>query len=748
MDEDFARAVEDGLKLSKRLVLPGGAPPPRPPAGMDRAAAWDAAPLLPTAPMAYAVVTDPGTVDSPDVPSYQPHVYGRLNPPALIPLQMREIDLRVDCVAGCATAEVTVRARWWLHCITRSRECDVRLVVPMGEQGSILGAEVTVGRRSYNTQVIEVEDHTMENIGKADTGGFLKPHMFCLTIPQVEGGADIVATIRWSQKLHYDNGQISVDIPFRFPYYVNPLPKVFMKREKIQLTVNSGFSKEVLLQGTSHPLKEKARQGEKLSFLHEAIVEFWSSKDFTFSYSVYSGDFSGSILVQPSTSQDYDDRDRFSIFLLPGSGNRKVFKKAVVFVVDTSGSMHGKPLENVKNAVSTALSELAQGDYFNIVTFNDELHSFSSCLEKVNEKTTASAIDWMNGNFVGEGGTDIMHPLSEAMALLSSVHDVLPQIFLMTDGSVDDEHNICQTMKTELISRGPKSPRISTFGLGLHCNHYFLRMLASVGKGHYDSALETESVESRILKWFRRASNTIVSNISIDATKHLDDFEVDSEYIPDISAQCPLCVSGQYRGKFPETVVAKGYLADMTEISIELKVQHIKDTPLDEVLAAQQIALLTAKAWFSADKQLERKVMDLSIQNSVLSEYTRMVVLQTNLGAAQKGKQKTKGHKGSNEPLRIPLHGLKLGFGDKAATRDNLLTGFGEEKPPETLKIFKKAGGCCGRLADCLCCMCCIKACNRMNDQCAIMMAQICAALSCLGCYECCSEVCCGGSES
>lgn len=52
------------------------------------------------------------------------------------------------------------------------------------------------------------------------------------------------------------------------------------------------------------------------------------------------------------------------------------------------------------------------------------------------------------------------------MASLSSAHDVLPQIFLMTDGSVDDEHNICQTVKTELISRGSKSPRISTFGLG------------------------------------------------------------------------------------------------------------------------------------------------------------------------------------------------------------------------------------------------------------------------------------------
>ncbi|PAN14798.1 hypothetical protein PAHAL_2G445300 [Panicum hallii] len=752
MDE-FARAVEDGLKLSKRLVLPGGLPPPRPPSGMDRtvSAAAAAGPdprLLPTAPMAYAVVTDPGAVDTPDVPSYQPYVYGRLDPPAMIPLQMKEVDLAIDCALDAA--HVTLRARWWLHCITRSRECDVRLVVPMGEQGSILGAEVTIGRRSYNTQVIEVEDRTVENHVNIESGGLLKPQLFLLTISQVEGGADIYATFRWSQKLLYDNGRFSVDIPFRFPYFVNPLPKVFMKREKIQLTVNSGFSKEVLLQGTSHPLKEKGRQGDKLSFMHEAVVENWSSKDFNFSYSVYSADLSGAVLVQPATLRDYDDRDMFCIFLLPGSGNRKVFRKAVVFIVDTSGSMQGKPLDNVKHAVSTALSELAQEDYFNIITFNDELHSFSSCLEQVNEKTIASATDWMNSNFVAEGGTDIMHPLSEAMALLSNVHDALPQIYLITDGSVDDEHNICQTMKTEITNRGSKSPRISTFGLGLHCNHYFLRMLASIGKGHYDAALETASIESRILKWFGRASSTIVANISIDDIKHLDDFEVDSEYIPDISAKSPLCVSGKYHGKFPDTVIVKGYLADMKEISIELKVQHLKEIPLDKVLTTQQINLLTSKAWLSADKQLERKVIKLSIQNGVPSEYTKMVLRETYLDkvdATQKVKQKLKGKKGPDE-RHIPLYGLKLGFGDKDATRENLITGFGDVRPAEKSVIRRKASGCCSRLADCFCCMCCIKACNRMNDQCAIVMAQVCAALSCLGCYECCAEVCCGGSES
>jgi hypothetical protein len=50
---------------------------------MDRASGVPdtASSLLPFAPMAYAVV-----VDSPD----QPPVYGHLDPPALIPLHMRE----------------------------------------------------------------------------------------------------------------------------------------------------------------------------------------------------------------------------------------------------------------------------------------------------------------------------------------------------------------------------------------------------------------------------------------------------------------------------------------------------------------------------------------------------------------------------------------------------------------------------------------------------------------------------------
>lgn len=130
MAEDFSRAVDDGLKLSKRIYFgkDRAVAPPKPPPPMARSATA----FLPTAPMVYAVICDPGIVDNPDIPSYQPHVHGRCDPPALIPLQMTAIEMEADCHHD--TAFITVSGSWRLHCVKGSRACDCRVAVPMGLQ--------------------------------------------------------------------------------------------------------------------------------------------------------------------------------------------------------------------------------------------------------------------------------------------------------------------------------------------------------------------------------------------------------------------------------------------------------------------------------------------------------------------------------------------------------------------------------------------------------------------------------------
>lgn len=60
-------------------------------------------------------------------------------------------------------------------------------------------------------------------------------------------------------------------------------------------------------------------------------------------------------------------------------------------------------------------------------------------------------------------------------------------------------------------------------------------------------------------------------------------FQVYPIHIPDLLGQCPLIISGRCYGKFPETLQAKGILADMSDTVIDMKVQNTKDFPLEKV---------------------------------------------------------------------------------------------------------------------------------------------------------------------
>lgn len=96
-----------------------------------------------------------------------------------------------------------------------------------------------------------------------------------------------------------------------------------------------------------------------------------------------------------------------------------MFKKKIVFVVDISGSMQGKALDDVKNVLSTALSKLHPEDMFNIIAFNDEVRRYSASMEMATEDAVERASQWINMNFIAGGGTDILLPLTMVSNLTS-----------------------------------------------------------------------------------------------------------------------------------------------------------------------------------------------------------------------------------------------------------------------------------------------------------------------------------------
>ncbi|XP_031262050.1 von Willebrand factor A domain-containing protein DDB_G0292028-like isoform X1 [Pistacia vera] len=748
MATEFATSVDYGLTLSKRIYYGKGSatsPPVMAPPVMKR----EQEGYLPEAVMVYAVVPDPEVVDNPDVPSYQPYVHGKCVPPALIPLHMHGVSMEADCCLD--TAYVTVEGTWRVHCVTTSRKCDCRIAIPLGEQGSLLGVEVDIAGRLFHTKLITEEDaEFQENVAKTKPGGrFLKGQIYTFKIPQVDGGSTLSIKVSWSQKLTYEEGQLCLSVPFNFPGYVFPVGKKIFKREKIQLNVNSGLSAVIECKCTSHPLKEVSRGAGKASFLYEAQVPAWSSSDLKFSYTVSSDDLFGGILLQSPSLHDFDQRQMFCLSLFPGkSQSRKVFRKAVVFLVDISGSMRGDLLENAKNALLASFSNLSPEDSFNIIAFNGEIRLFSSSMELASKGAIQNATQWLNDNLIADGGTEILLPLKQALKLLSDTTESIPLIFLITDGTVEDERAICNEMKSYLTSTRAISPRICTFGIGSYCNHYFLQMLAQIGRGHYDSAYHPDFVEYRIQRLFSAASSVILADVTLDTSKHVDSLELFPSHVPDLSSGSPLIVSGRYTGTFPDYVKVSGTTAHMTNFAIDLKVQNAKDIQLDRLFARRQIDMLTARAWLSESKELEDKVAKMSIQTGFPSEYTHMLLLKSGKEPEPVLMQEIlnkidllKKVDSSNQNI-IFLGSLGVGFGNMKATADNTPPGFEESKSYEAADLLVKvASNCCGRLIDHCCCMCFIQTCSSVNKQCSIVLTQLCAALSCLECVNCCFEL-------
>lgn len=140
------------------------------------------------------------------------------------------------------------------------------------------------------------------------------------------------------------------------------------------------------------------------------------------------------------------------------------------------------------------------------------------------------------------------------------------------------------------------------------------------------------------------------------------------------------------------------------------------------------------------------QVAKLSLQTGFMSEYTIMTILEDD--HLKKEVSKKSSRNGEKVQRRILLPNLGIGFGNLIATAENTPPGREETRGPDGAEIFVKAAtNCCGTFCHYCCCMCCIQACTRINNQCATAFTQLCVGLGCLGCFSCCSDICCSESE-
>ncbi|KAK9807041.1 hypothetical protein WJX72_011563 [[Myrmecia] bisecta] len=610
---------------------------------------------------------------------------------------------------------VTLRMSCYLPPTTEyNRKLPCGFFLPRQADATV--TDVTIENMSrdvvYATVIVPNEETSGFGGGKGNADALTitnDPELFQLQLQDVQAGDRLTITTTWFQPLRFDDGLYLLKVPLEIPSQALENPNMPLSSIlDIQCTVNSGTADEVRFSCPSHPVDVLSQEPGRVQFAG-AKGKPWNNADFEVGYKVWQNAIMASCNVQPPDKTLPDPRGTFAVSVAPPAPDATAaFVRSVVFVVDRSGSMHGEPIEYARDAISTGLEMLAPEDEVGIIAYDHEQVSLFPSLLPASAETQAVAKRWVGSHLEARGMTDIMTPLLQALEMLKAAKGV-PYVFLLTDGAVDNERDICQKVEAFNTQHNPSGvllPRINTFAIGPYCNHFFLKQLAILGRGAFDVAFRPTNIRSQMTRMLTAAAKPVLTDVAL-GIEGLTSCELYPFPIPDVFCGMPLLVAGKYEGVWPESVVLHGKLP-----SGEIWTQTVYTTaaaqiPLDKVVVKQRLDVLTSRAWLQQDKKLQRQVVDASIATGVPCAHTTMVGFPVTHDKWREMKQQQAAGKRIS-PAKLAIGGAAavvvlgataaLAFGDVGATLGNLavgdvMSGFGGLDPFNGMLNFCDCSG-------------------------------------------------------
>ncbi|HMP79582.1 MAG TPA: VIT domain-containing protein, partial [Pirellulaceae bacterium] len=192
---------------------------------------------------------------------------------------------------------------------------------------------------------------------------------------------------------------------------------------------------------------------------------------FRFSYLQKTAPLSASLMTYPSP-----DGNGGYFLLLAGLGqeeNRAAadapkIRREITLVLDRSGSMQGEKIEQARQAAWQVLSGLEMGEAFNIITFNDQIESFSATPVIKSAETLEQAKLFID-SIRADSGTNLHDAL--LTALKSPVTEkCLPIVLFLTDGLATVGQTSELAIRAVAEKENPHHRRVFTFGVGFDVN--------------------------------------------------------------------------------------------------------------------------------------------------------------------------------------------------------------------------------------------------------------------------------------
>lgn len=295
------------------------------------------------------------------------------------------------------------------------------------------------------------------------------------------------------------------------------------------------------------------------------------------------------------------------------------------FVLDVSGSMGGHKIATLADGVSRVIGKMSPNDRFRIVTFNNNANELTSGYVTA---TPDNVKLWINNvkSMQAGGGTNVFSGLK--LGYDGMEDDRTTSIILVTDGVA----NVGKTRQLDFLNMLKNYDiRLFTFVIGNSANQPLLEMIALESGGFAINISDSDDIAGKLMqakaKVFHENLHDVELKFGGERVKDLTPAKTGNLYIGQ-----QLVMFGRYNGSGDLKLTLKA------KISGEEKSWHTtaylpemdKDNPeIERLWALSAIEDEMKKIRKNGESEkLRKKVIDLGIEYSLVTNYTSMVAVR------------------------------------------------------------------------------------------------------------------------
>ncbi len=448
-------------------------------------------------------------------------------------------DVSIDARVREQVAEVQVSQTFYNP---GSGVIESEYLFPLPEEGAIQNFILMVDGKEMPGRILPKEEarRIYEDIVRTKRDPALLEYMgrgmFRTSVFPIPPGAERKVTLRYTQLLKRERDVVE---------FVYPLSTQRFTAKPIQrLNLSARIESKEPIKSIYSPIYDAAvrRDGEREARVDLTLRDAVPSSDFKLVYTLAEGSLGATVL-------SYRPNDDDGYFLLLASpqvkpSDEKPRPKTVVFVLDRSGSMAGKKIEQAKKALGFVLDNLREDDTFNVIAYDDRVESFKPELQRYNSSTRDEAARFV-ANIREGGSTNINDALKTALGMLQDESRPNYVIFL-TDGLPTAGETGELKIADNARQANRMHARLFAFGVGYDVNSRLLDRLSGGNSGTSEYVRPDEDIESHVGAFYSKMTRPVLAGISID----FQSVDVNRTYprdIPDLFEGGQIVWVGRYR---------------------------------------------------------------------------------------------------------------------------------------------------------------------------------------------------------